>query len=119
MSDFFTRYVAMEEELEKIKTDNDELKKMLDSAMKDLRAEREARIKAENDLKVANHDHEEHEKRITELQEKYEKEKRRRREITVIGAKMAAKCDAAEAARDAYKAAFEAALKFGETLDDE
>ena len=31
MSDFFTRYVAMEEELEKIKTDNDELKKMLDS----------------------------------------------------------------------------------------
>lgn len=120
MSDY-TRYGAMEEELEKLKTEIDELKKMLSSSRKDFDVEREARIKAENDLKVVKHDQELQEKQIKELQEEIEKEKKRRKAATINGAKMAAKCDAAEGMFTAYRNAFELVLEklYGDDDDDD
>ena len=120
MSDY-TRYGAMEEELEKLKTEIDELKKMLSSSRKDFDVEREARIKAENDRKVVKHDQELQEKQIKELQEELEIEKRVGKRATINGAKMAAKCDAVEGMCSAYKSAFEVVLKklYGDDDDDD
>lgn len=113
----YTRRVVEEELRNKL----DELNKMLSSSRKDFDVEREARIKAENDLKVVKYDQELQEKQIKELQEELEKEKREKARVAIAGAKMAAKCDAAEAARDAYKNAFEASvgLVFGKDDDDD
>ena len=110
MSDY-TRYGAMDEEL----------KKMLNSSRNDFEAEREARIKAENDIRAVQHDRELQEKQIKELQDDLKEEKRKNICVVIAGAKMAAKCDAVEAARDSYKNAFEAAIgvAFGEDDDDD
>jgi len=120
MSDY-TRYGAMEEEQEKLKTEIDELKKMLSSSRKDFDVEREARIKAENDLKVVKHDQELQEKQIKDLQAELEKEKKYGKSATINGAKVAAKCDAVEGMCKAYKSAFEVVLEklYGDDDDDD
>ena len=113
----YTRRVVEEELRNKL----DELNKMLSSSRKDFDIEREARIKAENDLKVVKHDQELQEKQIKDLQEELEKEKRVKTKVVIAGAKMSAKCDAAEAARDAYIHAFDVAIgiAFGKDDDDD
>lgn len=113
----YTRRVVEEELRNKL----DELQRELTTARKELEAERELRIKAENDLKVVKHDQELQEKQIKELQEELEKEKRVKTRAVIAGAKKAAKCDAAEAARDAYIHAFDVTLgiAFGGDDDDD
>lgn len=113
----YTRRVVEEELRNKL----DELQSELTTARKELEAERELRIKAENDLKVVKHDQELQEKQIKDLQAELEKEKRRRKAATINGAKMAAKCDAAEGMFNAYRNAFEADLEklYGDDDDDD
>lgn len=113
----YTRRGEVEELEEKVA----ELEKMLSSSRKDFDVEREARIKAENDLRVVKHDQELQEKQIKDLQAELEKEKKRGNAATINGAKMAAKCDAAEGMFNAYRNAFEVVLEklYGDDDDDD
>ena len=113
----YTRRVVEEELRNKL----DELQSELTTARKELEAERERRKGAEGDLQAVKHDRDLQEKQIKDLQEELEKEKRVKTKAVIAGAKMSAKCDAAEAARDAYIHAFDVALgiAFGKDDDDD
>lgn len=99
----YTRRVVEEELRNKL----DELQMELEKARKELEVERELRVLQE--------------KQIKDLQDDLEKEKRVKTKAVIAGAKMSAKCDAAEAARDAYIHAFDVAIgiAFGKDDDDD
>ena len=113
----YTRQVVEEELRNKL----DELQIELAKARNGLEVERELRQETERDLQAVKHDRDLQEKQIKELQEELEKEKRVKTKAVIAGAKMSAKCDAAEAARDAYIHAFDVAIgiAFGEDDDDD